>query len=60
MHINYKPGIGLKFADALSHLYIHCIVSTDVTNQDWPLIVIYTKEEWFPSHINEATKAKVQ
>ena len=59
IRIEYKPGTELKFADALSRLYIRRSVGTDDVDPDWPLLVMRNKNEAFPADTTDATKAMV-
>lgn len=59
IRIKYKPSIKIKFADALSHLYIRRNISTYIVDLDWPLLTIRNKEEGFPAGTTEATKVIV-
>lgn len=54
IRIKHKPGTKNKVLDALSRLYIHRSFSAKGVILDWPLIVMFNKNDLFPGNTKEA------
>lgn len=59
IRINYKPSSKLKFANALSCLYICFSLNANGVENSCSLLMIQNKNEGFPAGTSEATKAMV-